>query len=71
LAAIYLTVIIDRHYVWALGDCCLTKRDSLPKDLRKKLDRLKIPTLKELNDTLKRLTPEQLKFLENQIQTRM
>jgi hypothetical protein len=43
------------------------KRDSLPKDLREKLDRLKIPTLKGLKETLKRLTPEQRKFLENQI----
>jgi hypothetical protein len=43
------------------------KRDSLPKELRKKLDGLKIPTLRELDDTLKCLAPEQLKFLENHI----
>jgi hypothetical protein len=43
------------------------KRDSLPKDLREKLDRLKIPTLKELKETLKRLTPEQRNLIDSEI----
>jgi len=43
------------------------ERKPLPKDLRDKLNRLRLPTKKELNVLLKRLTPNQLKMLDHRI----
>jgi hypothetical protein len=43
------------------------ERKPLPKDLRDKLNRLRIPTMKELDAMLKRLTPHQLQILDHRI----
>jgi hypothetical protein len=43
------------------------ERKPLPKDLRDKLNRLRIPTMKELDAILKRLTPAQLQMLDHRI----
>ena len=43
------------------------ERKPLPKDLRDKLNRLRLPTMKELNVLLKRLTPAQRQMLDRRI----
>jgi arginine repressor len=46
------------------------ERKPLPKDLREMLGRHKIQTQKELRETLKHLTPEQLKHVRSLVSDR-
>ena len=46
------------------------ERKPLPEDLREMLDRHKVQTQKELRETLKRLTPKQLKHVRSLVSDR-